>query len=66
MARALRDAGFKDVAVSMDYMMLDGVHYQVNDLFIQWQQNAIDEEVMSPIAMKFYPEDSLVELVEQQ
>ena len=66
MARALRDAGFKDVVVSMDYMMLDGVHYEVNDLFIEWQQNAIDEEVMSPIAMKFYPEDSLVELVEQQ
>ena len=66
MARALRDAGFKDVAVSMDYIMLDGVHYEVNDLFIEWQQNAIDEEVMSPIAMKFYPEHSLVELVEQQ
>ena len=66
MARALRDAGFKDVTVSMDYMMLGGVHYEVNDLFIEWQQNAIDEEVMSPIAMKFYPEHSLVELVEQQ
>ena len=66
MARALRDAGFKDVAVSMDYMMLDGVHYQVDDVLIEWQQNAMDEEVMSPIAMKFYPEDSLVELVEQQ
>ena len=66
MARALRDAGFKDVAVSMDYMMLDGVHYQVDDVLIEWQQNAMDEEVMSPIAMKFYPEHSLVELVEQQ
>ena len=66
MARALRDAGFKDVAVSMDYMVLDGVHYQVDDVLIEWQQNAIDEEVMSPIAMKFYPEHSLVELVEQQ
>ena len=66
MARALRDAGFKDVAVSMDCMMLDGVHYEVDDVLIEWQQNAIDEEVMSPIAMKFYPEHSLVELVEQQ
>ena len=66
MARALRDAGFKDVAVSMDYMMLDGVHYEVDDVLIEWQQNAIDEEVMSPIAMKFYPEHSLVELVEEQ
>ena len=66
MARALRDAGFKDVVVSMDYMILDGVHYEVNDLFIEWQQDAIDGEVMSPIAMKFYPEHSLVELVEQQ
>ena len=66
MARALRDAGFKDVAVSMDYMVLDGVHYQVDDVLIEWQQNAIDDEVMSPVAMKFYPEHSLVELVEQQ
>ena len=46
--------------MSMD-CMIDGVHYEVNDLFIEWQKNAIDEEVMSPIAMKFYPE-----LVEQQ
>ena len=66
MARALRDAGFKDVTVSMDCMILDGVLYEVNDLFIEWQQNAVDEEVMSPTAMKFYPEHSLVELVEEQ
>ena len=49
MARALRDAGFQDAEVSLDYMVLDGVNYYYFDRgLIQWQEDAIDGEEMIP------------------
>ena len=52
-ARALRDAGFQDVEVSLDCMVLDGVRYDYfDDGLIQWQQDAISGDGMAPIAMQ--------------
>ena len=65
MARALRDAGFKDVVVGRSFMRLDGVYYQVDEDLIQWQQDAMDGEEMLRIAMKVDRENHLVELVEE-
>ena len=52
MARALRDAGFENVEVSLDYIMLDGVNYYFDDGLIQWQQDAINDDGMTPMAMQ--------------
>ena len=51
MARALRDAGFK-VMVELYTMVLDGREYEVDADLIQWQQDAINDEGMIPIAMQ--------------
>ena len=65
MARALRDAGFKDVVVGRSFMRLDGVEYQVDDLLEQWQIEAMDGVGMTPIAMKLNRKGRLLELVEE-
>ena len=52
MARALRDAGFKDVTVELYTMLLDGREYQMDADLVQWQQDAIDGEEMLPMAMQ--------------
>ena len=64
MARALRDAGFENVEVSLDYMVLDGVNFYYFDHdLIQWQQNAIDGEEMIPMAMQLDFEHRLVKFL---
>ena len=66
MARALRDAGFRDIEVNLDRIVLDdGVCYQVDDDLVDWQRDAMKGEGMSQIAMKFCREHRLVELVEE-
>ena len=66
MARALRDAGFKNVDVNLGTIVLDdGVCYQVDDDLVKWQRDAMGGQGMSPIAMKFCREHRLVELVEE-
>ena len=65
MARALRDAGFRDIEVNLDRIVLDEVYYQVDDDLVDWQRDAMKGEGMSPIAMKFCREHRLVELVEE-
>ena len=66
MARALRDAGFRDVDVNLETIVLDdGVCYQVDDDLVEWQRDAMKGEGMSQIAMKVDREKHLVELVEE-
>ena len=53
MARALREVGFKDVEVSFEWILLDGVHYKVDKVLVDWQRDAIDDGgSMTPIRMK--------------
>ena len=42
MAKALRDAGFKNVTVEMSVILLDGQKYEVDAHLVQWQQDAIN------------------------
>ena len=42
MARALRDAGFKNVTVKMSVIVLDEREYEVDADLVQWQQDAIN------------------------
>ena len=51
MARALRDAGFK-VLVNLYVILLDGEEYQIDADLIQWQQDAISGNGMTPMAMQ--------------
>ena len=41
MAKALRDAGFKNVTVEMSVILLNGRKYEVDAHLVQWQQDAI-------------------------
>ena len=58
MAKALRDAGFKNVTVEMSVIMLEGQKYEVDAHLVQWQQDAIkfdpegNDEGMTPMAMQ--------------
>ena len=45
--------------------MLDDGHYRVDNVLVDWQRNAIDEEVMSPIAIKVDREKRLVEFLQE-
>ena len=51
MAKALRDAGFKNVTVEMSVIMLEGRKYEVDAHLVQWQQDAIKFD-------PFHPEDN--------
>ena len=48
MAKALRDAGFKNVSVEMSVIMLEGQKYEVDADLVQWQQDAIDFDPFDP------------------
>ena len=48
MAKALRDAGFKNVSVEMSVIMLEGQKYEVDAHLVQWQQDAIDFDPFDP------------------
>ena len=66
MAIALRPAGFRDIEVNLETIVLDdGVCYQVDDDLVEWQRDAMKGEGMSQIAMKVDREKHLVELVEE-
>ena len=64
MAIALRDAGFQDVEVNLDCIVLDEVYYQVDDDLTKWQQDAIDGAMMFPIAMKLDRGQGSIEFLE--
>ena len=63
MAIALRDAGFKNVTVEMSVIVLDGREYEVDADLVQWQQDAINDEGMIPIAMQLDFEHRSVEFL---
>ena len=71
MARALRDAGFKNVTVDLYTMLLDGREYSIDADLVQWQKDAITGpyrrtlDGMPPMAMKVDREKHLVEFVEK-
>ena len=48
MAKALRDAGFKNVTVEMSVILLDGRKYEVDAHLVQWQKDAIDFDPFDP------------------
>ena len=48
MAKALQDAGFKNVTVEMSVILLDGRKYEVDAHLVQWQQDAIDFDPFDP------------------
>ena len=62
MARALRDAGFK-VMVELYTMLLDGREYELDADLIQWQQDAINDDGMIPMAMQLDFEHRSVEFL---
>ena len=64
MAIALRDAGFQDVEVNSDCIVLDEVYYQVDDDLVDWQRDAMKGEGMSPIAMKLDQGQGSIEFLE--
>ena len=63
MARALRDVGFKVVTVDLYTMRLDGREYSIDADLVQWQQDAINDEGMIPIAMQLDFEHRSVEFL---
>ena len=71
MARALRDAGFKNVTVDLYTILLDGREYSIDADLVQWQKDAITGpyrrtlDGMPPMAMKVDREKHLVEFVEK-
>ena len=63
MARALRDAGFQDVEVFLDFVSAGGVVYQIDNVLVDWQQDAINGDGMIPIAMQLDFEHRSVEFL---
>ena len=65
MARALRDAGFQDVEVFLDFVSADGVVYQIDNVLVDWQQHAINGDGMIPITMQLDFEHRSVEFLKK-